>query len=487
MPKYTSPTYTMPPSPPTPDSPAPLPPVGFGPMGFKSAVVLATALAGLLLLQVLSLVAVKRRVQSGYAQWHQIEQQHRQVEAKLRKLRSDIHLSGIFIRDYLLDSSHITGPAYREKLTGLRREAVDTSNELERSMRPRQAGRMESLSAKLEEYWQTFDPLFDWTPQEKTALSSVFLRREVLPKRDAVLALAQEIEAFNNVNMAEQRDELAGRERELYAYINRLLVLGLLLGIVVSVAGVYRLNILERRGERQRRRAEAAEGEMRRLSHLLVRAQEEERRHLSRELHDEVGQMLTGLRMELGKAERERATGNGAFTSHMQDSKHVVDTLIHTVRDLSMGLRPSMLDDFGLKPALEWQARDFSRRFGLPLDLRLEGDLDGITEPHRTAVYRIVQEALTNCARHAQATRISVSVRGGDERLLLSITDDGIGFSAEARSNGLGLLGIKERVRELAGRIAIDSARGRGTTLRIELPVEPAPRLEEELAHPDRR
>lgn len=448
----------------------------------RSESVLAVSLAGLLLLIVISLVAAGRKAQDVYTQLDEVNMMHRHVEAKLRRLRSDIHLSGIFIRDYLLDNSHLTGQYYRDRLGELRAATTATIAELERSAGPSQSKRIDGLRIRLDDYWQAFDPLFDWTPNEKMAFSSPFLRKEVLPRRDAVLVIAQDIEEVNNANMAEQRSAVALRERGLHDYLNRMLVFSLVAGILVSCAAIYRIRVLSRRSGQQQQRAELAEMEMRRLSHQLVRAQEEERRSLSRELHDEVGQMLTGLRMELGNVERATAQPGEAMRANLEECKHLVDTLIHSVRHLSMGLRPSMLDDFGLGPALEWQARDFSRRYAVPVNVTLEGDLDALCEPYRTAVYRMVQEALTNCARHAQASQIAITVRGSGQRLLVLIHDDGVGLNgSDRRSGGLGLLGIKERVRELGGGVALYSHDGAGTTVRIDLPLDQA-RMEENAA-----
>jgi signal transduction histidine kinase len=135
-----------------------------------------------------------------------------------------------------------------------------------------------------------------------------------------------------------------------------------------------------------------------------------------------------------------------------------------------------MLDDFGLQAALEWHVRDFARRYGVAVDLAMDGDVDRIPDSHRTCVYRAVQEALTNCVRHATATRATVRVTGRPDRLSVSITDDGVGFDPARRPSGLGLRGIDERVKELHGTMTIESARGKGTTLVISLPLAETPR-----------
>jgi signal transduction histidine kinase len=230
--------------------------------------------------------------------------------------------------------------------------------------------------------------------------------------------------------------------------------------------------VLERRSEDQKRRAQEAEGHMRELSQQLVAAQEEERRKLSRELHDHVGQMLTALRMELGRIDRLRGgAADNRVSLALNECRQLVDDMVRIVRDLALGLRPSMLDDFGLQPALEWLTRDFTRRSNVPVELEITGALDSLSDQHRTCIYRVVQEALTNCVRHARATAIAVVIHAREEVIDVSVSDDGIGLDPSRRAAGFGLRGIEERVRELGGNITLLSAAGQGATLSIKLPV----------------
>jgi signal transduction histidine kinase len=443
-------------------------------MKVRTWAVVAVALGGLLLLLALSLLATRRRVQEIYLQLDAINVRHREVESTLRRLRGDFHVSGIFVRDYLLDTSRTASPEYREDLSSLRAQTEGNLAALERLV-PGEAVRIQRLKSKIADYWEVFDPLFDWTPAEKSARSLTFVRREVIPRRDEVLKIAQEIEDLNDSNMKDQRAQVALREAELRHTLNAILGGSLGLGALVALVAVARIRVLETRSLEQHERTELAEDEMRHLSQRLVQAQEDERRRLARELHDEIGQMLTALRMELGKADRGRsAAANGAFAASIAECKRIIDTVMESVRALSMGLRPAMLDDFGLGTALDWHARDFSRRYNVPVFLTLEGNVDRLPEPLRTCVYRVVQEALTNCAKHAQATRVEVSLRDVDRRLQLSISDDGVGLeTAEQRRAGVGLVGIEERVREIGGRVSIRSHPGAGTTLLVDIPIPP--------------
>jgi signal transduction histidine kinase len=449
-------------------------------MRFSTWPVAAVGLGSLLVLIVAAMLTSSRKAQDIYAQLDQLNSHHHEVDAKLRRLRSDVNLSGVFVRDYLLDISREHAPEYRQQLAQFREGNMATLAEL-RALAPPHQEQIRSLQEQLETYWVTFDPLFDWTIGEKIFRGASFLRREVVPRRDAAIAIAQEIEELNNANLAEQRAEVTRRQVAFRDDLQRLMWQSLLLGLVVALTVVFRLRVLERRSVEQRLVAERAERETRQLSQRLVETQEEERRHLSRELHDHVGQVLTALRMELGRIERGRPAHDARLAAAVAEAKQLVDKMFHTVRDLALGLRPSMLDDLGLRAALEWHARDISRRCNVEVDLAIVGDVDNLPDRYQTCVYRVIQEALTNGVRHAKAKTITVDMTSGNPFLDISITDDGVGFDPGERREGLGLRGIEERVKEIGGTVAIKSRPGQGTVVAMQLPL-PAPIPEARLA-----
>jgi signal transduction histidine kinase len=420
--------------------------------------VAALGLGSLVVLTAVSLTASSRKAQDIYAELDGLNSHHRRVEENLRRLRSDVNLSGIFVRDYLLDVARERAPEYRQRIAEFRRTNMASLGELRRLVN--NDDQIDSLQAKLTEYWETFDPLFDWSPYEKIMRSATFLRREVVPRREAALAIAREIEEITNANVSAQRDEVARRHEAFRRDLWLLTWRTVLLGLGVAVVVVLRLRILERRSRQ-------AEHQMRELSQQLVHTQEEERKNLSRELHDHVAQVLTGLRMELGRIER-LSPGVGHVVG---ECKRLVDDMFQTVRDLALGLRPSMLDDVGLEAALEWHVRDFMARYAVAVDLKMVGDFTQLPEKHRTCVYRVVQEALTNCARHAEAKHIEIDVAAVGAELRLTVIDDGIGLSAAPRRKGLGLRGIDERVKELNGGMTISRRGGGGTALVVSLPL----------------
>lgn len=437
-------------------------------MRLKTWLVAALGLGSLVVLIAVSMLASSRKAQDIYAQLDQLNNHHRRVEENLRRLRSDVNLSGIFVRDYLLDVARERAPEYRDQIAEFRRTNMATLVELKTLIK--HDDQIASLQAKLDEYWQAFDPLFDWTPTEKILRSATFLRREVVPRREAALTIAREIEELNNANLTAQREEVARRHAAFRDDLHRLLWQTVLLGLGVAMIVVLRLRVLERRSDE-------AERQMRELSQQLVNAQEEERKNLSRELHDHVAQVLTGLRMELGRIER-ISPGVGSVVA---ECKTLVDEMFSTVRSLALGLRPSMLDDFGLQAALEWHVRDFMGRYAINVDLRMVGDFERLPDSHRTCVYRVVQEALTNCVRHADAKNIQVGVTTDEGQLQVSVSDDGVGLDPAHRRTGLGLRGIDERVKELQGTVTISPAAKRGTLVAVRLPL-PAPIMEVPLA-----
>ena len=189
-----------------------------------------------------------------------------------------------------------------------------------------------------------------------------------------------------------------------------------------------------------------------------MQAQEAERKLISRELHDEVGQMLTALRMELRSLQDLRTSPGDQFSAHLEGAKRLTEQSLRALRDMAMGLRPSMLDDLGLGSAVQWQARQFSKAAGIPVNVQIDGRVSGLPEPHRTCIYRVIQEALTNCARHANAKQIDIAIAVDAAGISASIRDDGIGFDrASVRGRGLGLVGMQERVMELGGELTISS------------------------------
>jgi signal transduction histidine kinase len=219
--------------------------------------------------------------------------------------------------------------------------------------------------------------------------------------------------------------------------------------------------------------AQASEEQLRSLSHRLVQVQESERRALARELHDEVGQVLTGLKLLIGTAARLPSERVGAG---LEQAQILLNELMGRIRNLSLDLRPIVLDDLGLLHALLWHFDRYRQQTGIVAHFTQTGIEGRRFAPEiETAAYRIIQEALTNVARHAQVTEVNVHVWASNEMLTVQVEDRGRGFDAEAvltaRASG-GLAGMEERAELLGGVLTIDAAFEIGTSLTANLPFD---------------
>ena len=412
------------------------------------------------------------RARGTYRAVSALNERYRRTDRVLNSIASGIYMVGLLTRDYLLDPSNANAAEYRSQLVGERSSMEAEFRELRTAIRDEDKPSLERLQAEVEGYWDALDPLFEWTPKEKAARSWGFLRREILPRRRAALAITGEISKLTEANFEQQRQEAYESQVSMAGFIQRMFVITVLLGLGIAALTILRITKLEKHSAEQRLRTEEAEKELRRLSRQLVQAQEEERKSISRELHDEVGQMLTALRMELRSLQDLRTAPEDQFSDHIGTAKGLAEQSLRALRDMAMGLRPSMLDDLGLGSALQWQARQFAKQTGIPVNVQIDRMPARVPEPHRTCIYRVVQEALTNCARHAKAQSIDIVISGQPDGISLSIRDDGVGFDpSNVKGRGLGLVGMQERVMELGGRLTITSQAQRGTVMRATIPV----------------
>jgi PAS domain S-box-containing protein len=222
---------------------------------------------------------------------------------------------------------------------------------------------------------------------------------------------------------------------------------------------------------RENRELERSRRDLRRLSASMVQAREDERRRIARELHDELGQRLTALKMELSSL---GAEGAGSVRADRIDAMlEMVDDTVATVRRIATELRPLMLDDLGLNAAIEWLTGSWSRRMGVAVELHLRATEPALDDAVNIALYRMVQEALTNIARHAQATRVCIELERVTDELQLTVMDNGIGFDEAStfREGSFGLAGMRERALMLGGRLAIGCSPGGGGRVSVHLPL----------------
>ncbi len=427
------------------------------------------ALAALILV---SEVVFYRYAVSVQAQMDGIEAEYRVRSHTLEDLRYNILLLALDLRDYLVGISPNSEREQASQMYRLHDSILQSLAETQKLMAADEPARVQQLLAGFDTYWGAVQTVLELSPEQKEARTAAYMKLRSLGTRESLSRLTKEID---DIVAAAARDRQTSlRESVVNIRTNRtaMLVVGGVLSLLIAAFMVVKLRSLEQGGEGYRRQIEHDAAELRRLSRQLVKAQEDERKSISRELHDHVGQMLTALKMELGGLQDELNGSGGMETAKMEAANKFVDEILQNVRDMARGLRPAMLDELGLVSALQWQAREFSRLTGIAVNLQAGGNVDSVPEAYRTCVYRVVQEALTNCAKHAQASTVDVALGGSKDRLILLIRDDGVGLERQGnQKRGLGLLDIEERARELGGSLSVTSGPWKGVSLRIELPL----------------
>jgi signal transduction histidine kinase len=386
----------------------------------------------------------------------------------LDQIRTQIYLSGTYVRDLLLSPDPSGAEAQTARLATLERETYAALDAYGRSLEPEEREPFRALRTEIEAYWKVLDNTVSWPPEERELLKYSFFYNELLPRRTTMLQIADRIAAVHERGLNRAEEQLAQSSGDLRRSLMLTFGVELAGGALLALLTIGYTLRLERQLERQLAENSQARVDLRELSARLVRAQENERRSLARELHDEIGQSLSAILMETESAEC--AETPVEVREHLSSIHTMAERTVNEVRDLALLLRPSMLDDFGLVPALNWHAREMSKRTGLNVVVTADEGADDLPEEHKTCIYRMVQEALNNAARHASARTVEVAVRRESQRVLFTVQDDGAGFDTRF-VRGLGLLGMDERVRRLGGSLRIDSQPGRGTLVSAELPL----------------
>ena len=219
---------------------------------------------------------------------------------------------------------------------------------------------------------------------------------------------------------------------------------------------------------------------MRHLSHQVLLAQEEERKDISRELHDEIVQTLTGINVQLASLKIESGASKKSFSKHITYTQRLVEKSVDIVHQFARDLRPTLLDDLGLIPALQTYIKAFAARTGLRVRFLAFAGVEELENDKRTVLYRVALAALVNVAEHAKASNVSVVIKALPQAVLMEITDDGRSFDAahvldSRRNKRLGLIGMRERVEMVGGTFRVDSAPGRGTTISAKTSLQDAP------------
>lgn len=426
-----------------------------------SIVLFAVALAQMLLLTFAAGFIVFR-LESVESEAVTLGREERLFLDGLSAVESDLYRISIAIRDSLVTAEE--NPTANRELAAMLASVPSSPLLPPAGSAPELRGQLELIEAARLHYLDRARTILSWTAAQRRANGRAYLEQELAPTRlrftSALSGISAVVKSTRENRNRKTAQSLSATRRLTVQVISG----AALLGLAIAATAVWRFRQYDRERDAQFRRLVGAEEGLRALSQRLVEAQESERKKLSRELHDEVGQVLTALRLQLAQV-----SASGASGAHLLHASELAERSLQTVRQMARGLRPAMLDDLGLGPALRWLVRDFSRTTDLEVELELEGGFAGLGEARRTCIYRVVQEALTNCVRHARATKVRVVLHESPDELVLTVQDNGVGASLEA-SRGVGLLGMRERIEELNGGFSVVSAPGAGMLVRANLP-----------------
>jgi len=309
--------------------------------------------------------------------------------------------------------------------------------------------------------------------EDRRRRNSTLTMQDSEPFQGLLLQWSQNVGAWNTERVQSDDEAMLLDFGRLEGSLLRSFVLALASALALAIASMIYIFRLERQTQMRYLELARSRHELQRLSLRLVDAQESERRSISRELHDEIGQALGALLVDLSRLSTSLPPDRPDVKEQVERMKTVAESSVQAVRNIALLLRPSMLDDLGLGPALEWQGREVSRRSDIEVEVHAESAFGDLPPEYATTIYRLVQEALNNAVRHSGAKTARVDVEGANGRIRVRISDDGRGFDPK-RTRGLGILGMEERVKRLGGEFTVDSAPGRGTAITADLPLPSA-------------
>ena len=327
-----------------------------------------------------------------------------------------------------------------------------------------------AMQQQLQEQETSCAVVLAWHSDLRRQHAYQFIGQQLIPWRTRIFELSSEISSLDEHKLALENLAVAERFQSLESRLVWLVSLALFAGVLMSLTCGWYILRLERQARLRYQALARSRLDLESLSARLVEAQEEERRSISRELHDEVGQSLGALLVEVGQLSKLVPPEDRVTQGQIAQIKSVAESAVKSIRDIALLLRPPMLDDLGLVPALEWQAREISRRSEMEVEVQSENVSEALGDETKVTIYRLVQEALNNAATHASAKNAKVTIAQNSDKITVEIADDGHGFDPE-RQRGMGILGMEERVRRLGGTLTIDSAPGKGSTVDAELPL----------------
>lgn len=428
-----------------------------------------------------------RRMSGVEADVSAISARYMRAQERLSLISGQVLLTSVYLRDALLEPDPTAAAAMRGRLENtyddLDQELAAYVPVLDSASERQQVDRLRSeISAFRATTREVLAVGFIASPAETRAV----LNTRVVPRRESVIRVTEGVRALNRAAFIEQQRAISELHRAADHRSWQWLGVTFLVSLGIGLVATAHASRLEATLKCQRAIDAENTRHLQLLSAKLITAQEEERQKIARELHDEVGQVLTAIKVELAVAQRRLMLSGGA-AELLQEVQHIADSALVSVRDLSHLLHPALLDDLGLPAAVDWYLSAFAKRHAVHAELHHENMAQRLLPDVELAAYRVVQEALTNVARHAGATRCIVILRRVDGRIVVTIEDNGRGFDSASLGalvgrKGLGLLGMRERAAQLRGSVEISSVPGSGTRVTLDLPALPQATREDELA-----
>ena len=407
-----------------------------------------------------------------------VASRYTRAQELLATVRAQVLLTSVRVRDALLNPDPRSVAEYREQIEAAHRVVVMALTDYEPVIGTNTQGdQISRLEREVQQFHETSLAVLSDAAGRKPAAVRDVLNRHIVPRREAALAISEEIQTLNRRAFIQQQSDLAEIHRVAEERSRGQLGIALVVGLgTLLLTSIYASRLESRLRDRMARDADISH-ELQAAAGKVLTAQEDERRTIARELHDEVGQVLTAIKVELDVAQREIANGGGSAAT-LAEAQIITDGALQTVRNLSQLLHPATLDDLGLPAAIDSALRGMARRQEIRAELHQQGLSGRLPREVELAAYRIVQEALTNIGKHSQATRCAVHLTQLDDRLLIEVEDNGIGFIEDTNrpiiARGLGLISIRERASRLGGSFNILSTPGHGTRLVVSLPEREA-------------
>jgi signal transduction histidine kinase len=427
-------------------------------------------LGGLLLLMVLIAANADRTLRSLQIRNQALRDDFIRRDGLLDRLRLELYQSSINLNNCLFDSTPSHEARNRQLLETTWHGIGDTLGNLQSTLDGEQTDRLKRLEQVFATFRDGIEPILSWTSAQKREQARIVLVQQVLPTYETMTRLVEEVVVANGKEVGSEEDSIGMTFSTLRWRLNAVTLVAVLLGVALALFSFRRISDLERASQGYYNEAIHAQQDLQGLSARLMAAQEEERRRLSRELHDELGQTMSSVLVELGSVESMLSNSDDHARTRLKLARSLAENAVTTMRDMALVLRPSMLDDLGLIPALRWQAREVQRRTGMKVTVMAEKIPDDLPDEQRTCIYRVVQEAVRNACRHACADSVRITVRRDPGHIRVSVQDNGSGFDAQ-REKGMGILGMEERVRSVSGAFRVDSEPGSGTVVGILVPV----------------